>query len=145
VFLALLHALLDLAGRAAPDGDPLTVLGPLLRAVTGGVRLVQLLRRPRCGDRRQPEVLPSGVTVPPMNGTPHHLPRRSIGSNLTARLWLELYAWLLAGLLLGLLVDCAGGGFDPGSPLDLGLGLLVLVAVRTGLVRWFVLLTGRGR
>lgn len=46
MFLALLHALLDLAGRAAPDGDPLTVLGHLLRAVTGGVRLVQLLRRP---------------------------------------------------------------------------------------------------
>ncbi len=40
VFLALLHALLDLAGRAVPDGDPLTTLSHLLRAVTGGVRLV---------------------------------------------------------------------------------------------------------
>ncbi len=138
MFLALLHALLDLAGRVAPDGDPLPVLGHLLRAVTGGVRLVQLLRRPCRGDRRRPEVSASGVTVPPMNRTPHHLPRRSIGSHLTARPWLELYAWLLAGLLLDTLVGAHG--FDPGSAWDMTLGVLALAAVRTGLVRWIAVL-----
>ncbi|QFQ94898.1 hypothetical protein F9278_00220 (plasmid) [Streptomyces phaeolivaceus] len=86
----------------------------------------------------------SGVTVPPMNRTPDHLPRRSIGSHLTARPWLELYAWLLAGLLLDTLVRCGGHGFDPGSPWDLGLGLLALAAVRTGLVRWADVLRRRG-
>lgn len=80
-----------------------------------------------------------------MNRTPHHLPRPSIGSYLTARPWLEPYAWLLAGLLLDLLVDCSGDGLDPGSPWDMGLGLLALAAVRTGMVRWLVLLTGRDR
>ncbi|MBX4179534.1 hypothetical protein K3A88_34370 [Streptomyces geysiriensis] len=86
-----------------------------------------------------------GATVPPMNRTPHHLARRSIGSYLTARPWLELYAWLLAGLLLDLLVDRGGDGFDPGSPFDLSLGLLALAAVRTGLVRGLLLLTRRDR
>ncbi|WP_247721214.1 hypothetical protein [Streptomyces sennicomposti] len=80
-----------------------------------------------------------------MNWRKDHLYRRSIGSYLTARPWLELYAWLLAGLLLALLVDCGGDGFDSGSPWDMGLGLLALVAVRTGLVRGLVLLTGRER
>lgn len=145
MLLALLHALLDLADRAVPDDDTLTLLSHLLDAVTGGVRLVQLLRRPRRGDRGRPEVSASGVTVPPMNRTPHHLHGRSIGSYLTARPWLELYAWLLAGLLLDLLVDCGGDGFAPSSPWDMGLGLLALAAVRTGLVRWLTLLTRRDR
>jgi hypothetical protein len=145
VLLALLHTLLDLAARAVPDDDPLTVLDHLLRAATGGVRLVQLLRRGRPGGGRRPEASASGVTVPPMNRTPDHLPRRSIGSHLTARPWLEPYAWLLAGLLLDLFVDCGGGGFDPGSPWDMGLGLLALAAVRTGLVRGLALLTRRDR
>ncbi|WP_274036721.1 hypothetical protein [Streptomyces sp. MMBL 11-1] len=80
-----------------------------------------------------------------MNWHKGHLPRRSIGSYLTARPWLELYAWLLAGLLLDLLVGCGGDGLDPGSAWDMGLGLLALAAVRTGLVRGLVLLTGRDR
>lgn len=143
MFLALLHALLELAARAVPDGDPLTVLDHLLGAATGGVRLVQLLRRGRRGDRRRPEVSASGVTVPPMNRDTDHLPRRSIGARLTAPHWVELYAWLLAGLLLDTLVRCGGHGFDPGSPRDLGLGLLALAAVRTGLVRWVDVLRRR--
>ncbi|MEV6456553.1 MULTISPECIES: hypothetical protein [Streptomyces] len=80
-----------------------------------------------------------------MKRTPDHLLRRSIGSYLTARPWLELYAWLLAGLLLALLVDCGGEGFNPGSFWDMGLGLFALTAVRTGLVRWLLLLPGRDR
>ncbi|MZD21507.1 MULTISPECIES: hypothetical protein [Streptomyces] len=78
-----------------------------------------------------------------MNRTPDHLPRRSIRSYLTARPWLELYAWLLAGLLLDTLVRCGGDDFDPTSPWDMGVGLLVLAAVRTGLVRWVAVLRRR--
>jgi hypothetical protein len=144
VFLSLFNALLELAARAVPDGDPLTVLDHLLGAASGGVRLVQFLRRPRRGDRRRPEVSASGVTVPPMNRNADHLPRPSIRVRLTAPHWVELYAWLLAGLLLDTLVR-GGHGFAPGSPRDLGLGLLALAAVRTGLVRWVAVLTRRGR
>ncbi|MFD5906474.1 hypothetical protein ACFWHG_33945 [Streptomyces microflavus] len=78
-----------------------------------------------------------------MNWTKNSVLCRSIGARLTARPWLELYAWLLAGLLLALLVDCGGKGFNPGSLWDMGLGLFALAAVRTGLVRWLLLLTGR--
>ena len=60
MLLALLHALLDLAARAVPDGDPLTVLHHLLGAAVGGVRLVQLLRRP--GRRRARRVVEPGMT-----------------------------------------------------------------------------------
>ncbi|MFJ2561288.1 MULTISPECIES: hypothetical protein [unclassified Streptomyces] len=140
MLLALLHALLELAARAVPDGDPLTVLDHLLGAATGGVRLVRLLRR---GDRRRPVVSASDARVPPMNRDTDHLPRRSIGARLTAPHWVELYAWLLAGLLLDTLVRCGGHGFDPGSPRDLGLGLFALAAVRTGLVRWVDVLRRR--
>ncbi|MFF0142658.1 hypothetical protein ACFYRN_40275 [Streptomyces sp. NPDC005227] len=75
-----------------------------------------------------------------MNWTKNSLPGRSIGARLTSRPWLELYAWLLAGLLLDALVRCGGHGFD----WDMGLGLLALAAVRTGLVRG-LLLTRRDR
>ncbi|MER5312335.1 hypothetical protein ABT034_31665 [Streptomyces sp. NPDC002773] len=79
-----------------------------------------------------------------MNWTNAHLPRRSIRSVLWARHWRELYAWLLAGLLLDTLV-VGGHGFDPGSAWDMALGVLALAAVRTGLVRWIAVLTRRDR
>ncbi len=80
-----------------------------------------------------------------MNWTKNPSARRSIRSLLWAPHWRELYAWLLAGLLLDTLVRCGGHGFDPGSPWDMALGLLALAAVRTGLVRWGAVLTRRDR
>lgn len=80
-----------------------------------------------------------------MKRTPDHLFRRSIRSYLATRPWLEPYAWLLAGLLLALLVDRGGEGFTPGSLWDMCLGLFALAAVRTGLVGWLLILTGRDR
>ncbi|MFI1839456.1 hypothetical protein [Streptomyces olivaceoviridis] len=47
--------------------------------------------------------------------------------------------------LLDALVRCGGPDFDLGSPWDLGLGLVALATVRTGLVRWLAVLTGRNR
>ncbi|MFD3907857.1 hypothetical protein ACFXOL_10890 [Streptomyces californicus] len=80
-----------------------------------------------------------------MNWTKNPSARRSIRSLLWAPHWRELYAWLLAGLLLDTLVRCGGPGFDPRSAWDLGVGVLTLAAVRTGLVGWADLLTGRDR
>ncbi|MFD5236034.1 hypothetical protein [Streptomyces tendae] len=80
-----------------------------------------------------------------MNWTHPNLPRRSIRSVLWARHWRELYAWLLAGLLLDTLARCGGHVLDPGSPWDMSLGLFALAAVRTGLVRWIAVLTRRDR
>ncbi|MGW1043702.1 hypothetical protein [Streptomyces sp. NPDC002547] len=73
--------------------------------------------------------------------TPAH--HRSLRWILWARHWRELYAWLVAGLLLTALVLCGGHGFEPHSPWDAGLGLVALAAVRTGLVRWADTFTGR--
>ncbi|MFE5730214.1 hypothetical protein ACFQ7A_04780 [Streptomyces sp. NPDC056528] len=143
MLLALLHALLDLAARAVPNGDPLAALDHLLGAASGGLGLVQLLRRRRGNDRRRPEVSASGATVPPMNTDTVTPARRSLGARLSSPFLLELYAWLLAGALLDLLIRCGGQDFDPSSPWHLSLGLLALGAVRTGLVRWGVRLRRR--
>ncbi|WP_438297830.1 hypothetical protein [Streptomyces sp. HUAS TT7] len=80
-----------------------------------------------------------------MTWTKNPSARRSIRSVLWARHWRELYAWLLAGLLLDALVCCGGHGFDPRSAWDLGVGVLALAAVRTGLIRWADRLTSRDR
>ncbi|WP_251054636.1 hypothetical protein [Streptomyces sp. ISL-66] len=72
-----------------------------------------------------------------MNWTKNLLPRRSILSVLTARPWRELYAWVLAGLLVDAVARCGGNGFDPGSVWDMALGCAALGAIRTGLLRGF--------
>ncbi|MFD8025430.1 hypothetical protein ACFV6G_34090 [Streptomyces lavendulae] len=72
-----------------------------------------------------------------MNWTKNSLARRSILSYLTARPWREVYAWVLAGLLVDMVVDCGGDGFDPGSVWDMTLGCIALGAIRTGLLRGF--------
>ncbi|MFF4607803.1 hypothetical protein ACFY12_34320 [Streptomyces sp. NPDC001339] len=70
-----------------------------------------------------------------MNRTKIRLPRW-LRPDFTAPHWIELYAWLLAGLVVDLAVRSGGDGFDPGSVWHMGVGLLAIAAVRTGLLRW---------
>ncbi|MFI5987121.1 hypothetical protein ACIBEA_40430 [Streptomyces sp. NPDC051555] len=82
-----------------------------------------------------------------MNWTKNFRPRRSIRSylmTLTTRPWRELYAWVLAGLLVDMALDCGGDGFDPGSVWEMAVACTALAAIRTGLLRWFAFCSTEG-